>query len=209
VGHSYYGTRCHRHPAEADGHSMRSSDARTIFESLVRAHAADLYRFAFRLLGEAQGAEDLVQEAYHHAWRSVESLRDPAAGRAWLLTILRRRWSRRLRDESRRRGPRLEERDVDQSASPLPGPDIDLLARREWVQDALNRLDPRLKETFLLVFLEGLSCREAAERLGSPLGTVLSRVHRARVALRVLLRDVSDEEDAPGMTTRALPGGRS
>lgn len=97
--------------------------------------------------------------------------------------------------------------DFDDTASPLPGPDLDVLARRENVQGALNRLDSRFKEPFLLVFLVGLSCREVAERLSVPLGTVLSRIHRARAALRVYLRESPDADRPEAAGPRSLSGG--
>lgn len=189
---------------------MPRQDTRALYESLVRRHGSDLYRFAYRLVGDATRAEDLVQETYFHAWRSIGSLRDPEAGRAWLMTILRRRWARGLRREAHApRVSRTGEADIDATASPLPGPDLDLFARRESVQAALDRLDVPLKEPFLLVFLEGLSCREAGERLSIPLGTVLSRIHRARASLRVLLRDEGTVRRRQSEDPRARSGGAS
>ena len=186
---------------------MRGAEAKAAYEVLVRRHASDLYRFAYRLVGQSAGAEDLLQETYYQAWRSIGSLREAEKGRAWLMTILRRRWIRIVREHARGPFARGDQIDVDETASPLPGPDLDLFARRESVQGALDRLDPRFKEPFLLVFLEGLSCREAAERLTVPLGTVLSRIHRARVALRVLLRDVPEAGRPGADEARAAPGG--
>ena len=168
---------------------MAQPDTRALYESLVRQHASDLYRFAFRFVGDTTKAEDLVQETYFHAWRSIGSLREPEAGRAWLMTILRRRWVRGIRREAHGPQVRTGGTDIDDTASPLPGPDLNLFALRESIQAALDRLDLRFKEPFLLVFMEGLSCREAAERLSIPLGTVLSRIHRARGSLRELLRE--------------------
>ena len=178
---------------------MARAEQRTVYETLVRRHSADLFRFAYRLVGKIQEAEDLVQETYYQAWRSIGSLRDPEAGRAWLLTILRRQWARELDRGSR--GPAIGAQDPDDSASPFPGPDLDLLAKREHVQGAIDRLDPRWKEPFLLVFLTGLSCREAADCLSIPLGTVLSRIHRARTALRGYLREAGE----PGATSSDAP----
>lgn len=185
---------------------MGREDARSVYETLVRRHGGDLYRLAYRLVGDAVEAEELVQETYFQAWRSIDLLREPEAGRAWLGTILRRRWMRGLREEGRRPQQASGEADVDAAPSPLPGPDLGLLARRESVQAALGRLEPRFREPFLLVFLEGLSCREAAERLSIPLGTVLSRIHRARASLRVFLREEPEASRGAG-EARAAPGG--
>ena len=189
--------------------TMAGADPRAIYEALVSRHGGDLYRFAYRLVGDATRAEDLVQETYFHAWRSIRSLRDPEAGRGWLLTILRRRWARGLRREARAPRTSTDQADIDGAASPFPGPDLDLFARRESVQIALDHLDPRMKEPFLLVFLQGLSCREAADRLSIPLGTVLSRIHRARASLRVLLRDTDQVGPGTSDEVRASSGGPS
>lgn len=160
-------------------------------------HAEELYRYAYRLTGEAAGAEDLVQETYFHGWRGLRGLRDPARARAWLYAILRRRWSRTLRDRSRR--PRLVGGDLSANvpAPPLAGREWDEPDLSERLREALGSLDPRLKDAFLTVFLQGLSCQEAADLLGLPRGTVLSRLHRARQALRVHLR-AAWSEDEPG-----------
>lgn len=181
---------------------MQDERAREMYDGLVREHARGLFAFAYRLSGDAGAAEDLVQETYVQAWRSIRSLHDVAAGRAWLVTILRRRWSRSTRDAARRPGLEPAGDAIDDETSSLPGPDVALFERSGDVQRALDRVDPRLREAFLLVFLEGLTCAEAAERLGVPLGTVLSRVHRARVALRERLRG-----SGGGMGRRSATGG--
>ncbi len=154
------------------------------YETLVRAHAADLFRFAYRLTGTHAAAEDLLQETFSEAWRCLEQLRRPSAARAWLLQILRNRHAHQQRGAARR---------------PALGGDIDALESeahdgptRDALQRALDQLDDRFKVPFLLVFLEGLTCQETADAMGVPLGTVLSRIHRARVALRARLAEPSD-----------------
>jgi RNA polymerase sigma-70 factor (ECF subfamily) len=164
---------------------MAYEDDRRLFEGLVARHAAELYRFAYRLVGEAAAAEDLVQETFHQAWKGLAGLRDPAKGRAWLYTVLRRRWKRTLRSGTAAR-PEGAREDAALIASPLDGPEL-VVERREWLQHALDALDPTFRETFVLVFVAGLSCREAAGALDVPLGTVLSRLHRARQSLRSTL----------------------
>jgi RNA polymerase sigma-70 factor (ECF subfamily) len=158
-----------------------------LYEDLVGRHGASLWRFALRLTGDRDEADELLQQTYFEAWKSLHTLREPAAGRAWLSRILQRRFQRWLRQQ--RAGPRTErEVDEESDASDLLVPDLDALARSEDVQRALDALVPERRLAFLLVFLEGYTCREAAERLGIPLGTVLSRIHRARAELRRHLR---------------------
>ena len=74
-----------------------AGDAGRLYEDLIQAHAAGVWRMAYRLTGDHGDADDLCQEAYYEAWRSIRSLRDPQAGRAWLIRILVHRASRRMR----------------------------------------------------------------------------------------------------------------
>jgi RNA polymerase sigma-70 factor (ECF subfamily) len=173
---------------------------RKLYEDLVHRHAADLYRFAHRLCGNAQIAEDLVQDSFYEAWRLIHSLREPRRGRAWLFQILRYRYAHTVRDRSRRvratggGGGEL----LDQIAEE-PGQDVlDALSNQELLQRALDSLDDDYKEPFLMVFLEGLRCHEVAESLDLPLGTVLSRIHRARQLLRRSLRRLAGSDGVCG-----------
>ena len=157
-------------------------DARSFYEGLVRGHSAELFGMAYRLTGARDRAEDLVQESFLEAWRSLGSLRDRAAARAWLFQILRHVYARRRRQESRRPRTSGTLEHLDRAAE--GGSPLEALVRHDELQRALGSIDPRFKEAFLMMFLEGLSAREIAERLSVPLGTVLSRIHRARTALR-------------------------
>ncbi len=153
------------------------------FNRLVADHGATLYRMAYRLVGDRHEAEDMVQEAFRSAWKS-RGLFEPGLGeRAWLVSILRRRVADRWR---RRRPP-----------SVLPGdsqPEIESPAEdplrddyTDQMQRALDQLPGELRETLLLVVVGELTHQEAADLLGVPLGTVLSRVSRARARLREAL----------------------
>jgi RNA polymerase sigma-70 factor (ECF subfamily) len=177
----------------------QATERRETYERLVRSHAAELYRFAFRLCGHRETAEDLVQETYSEAWRSLVSLRDAEVGRAWLFQILRNRYSHWVRDSGRRLRPTAS---IDQLNGELtrPGPDVlGKLANQELIQEALDALDDRYKEPFLMVFAAGLTCQQVADQLQMPLGTVLSRIHRARLFLRRFLREIDqDSEETSG-----------
>ena len=120
--------------------------------------------------------------------------------------MLRYRYAHWLRDSGRRVRPKAS---VEEMAGVLSAPGVDvlsLLSQREALQGALDALDERYKESFLMVFLQGLSCRETAERLDVPLGTVLSRIHRARSFLREHLRTLDLKGD-DGERTRARGRG--
>lgn len=152
-----------------------------LFDRWVTDHVDILYRVAYRLLGDAHHAEDVVQDTFRSAWTS-RHLFDPTRGeRAWLLSILRRRAA----DHWRRAGAREESTAAvppDPVAPRGPDPFRDELSAA--MQRALGLLPVELRETLLLVVVGGLTHQEAADLQGVPLGTVLSRVSRARVRLR-------------------------
>jgi RNA polymerase sigma-70 factor (ECF subfamily) len=158
------------------------------YEQWVREFAPELYRFAYRLTGRREKAEDLLQETFVEAWKSLNRQRDPGRARAWLFQILRFRFAHLVRDERHDRlaceDQPLADRPETQAVAPLQR-----LADEEGLQKALGTLTPDLRQTFLLVFAAGHTCREAAEALQIPLGTVLSRLDRARQLLRVQLGD--------------------
>jgi RNA polymerase sigma-70 factor (ECF subfamily) len=153
------------------------------FNRLVAEHGAALYRLAFRLIGDRVEAEDVVQDAFRSAWSARENYEPDRGDRAWLATILRRRAA----DSYRKRHlklvlagdstPEVESHDAD----PLGGDYSDEMQR------ALDQLPAELRETLLLVVVADLTHQEAADVLQVPLGTVLSRVSRARGRLREYL----------------------
>ena len=167
---------------------MREAKRRQLYETWVREYGGELYAFAFRLCGNAAQAEDMVQETYYEAWRSMKTLRDPAKARAWLYRILRFRHAHWRRDSGRRVQPRASFSQIESILAAPQESVEDALAGREALQKALDSLEDRFKEPFLMVFQQGLTCRETAEALEVPLGTVLSRIHRARTTLREALR---------------------
>ncbi len=178
-----------------------------LYDELVTQHADALWRLAFRLTGDFDDAEDLTQEAYYEAWRSIGGLRAPEAGRSWLITILMRRASRRLR--AVRRDP-VTERAIEDSLDAAPDEGVSLLdlgERQDDIQKALDALDPTRRSVFLLVCLEDMTCREAAKVLDIPLGTALSRIHRARSELRWSLRHMQPRGGTARDADQAGAGG--
>jgi RNA polymerase sigma-70 factor (ECF subfamily) len=153
------------------------------FDRWVTEHGPLLYRMAYRMVGDRHEAEDLLQDTFRSAWKSRQSF-DPERGeRAWLAAILRRRvvdhWRRDVGN-----GFRLADNKLEvgiEGADPLANDYSDDM------QHALDCLPPDLKETLLLVVVAELTHQEAADLLGIPLGTVLSRVSRARGKLRDFL----------------------
>ncbi len=160
-------------------------DRKKLCEFLVKTCADGLYRYAYRLCGRHDTAQDLVQETFSEAWKSLGSLRDESKARSWLYSILRYRNAHLQRDRKRSREIAHDPQDMDELVDEDSRREVlDRIADHDSVQKALEQLDGRFKEPFLMVFLEGLTCAEAAEQLGVPLGTVLSRIHRARAVMK-------------------------
>ena len=159
------------------------------FNRLVAEHGAALYRVAYRAVSDRHEAEDLVQDAFRSAWKSRATFRDGGGERAWLVAILRRR----VVDHWRRPKPPAlfaggQSADVVFDAVE-PGRD----EFTDEVQRALQQLPEELRETLLLVVVAELTHQEAADLLEVPLGTVLSRVSRARKRLREQLIAASSQ----------------
>ena len=153
------------------------------FNSLIDDHAPVLFRVAYRLVGDQHEAEDMVQETFRSAWNSRERFEAGRGDRAWLMAILRRR----VVDRWRRRSPL---RTLTYDTPPELAVDGDDPLRDDFtdeMQSALGQLPTELRETLLLVVVGELTHQEAANLLEVPLGTVLSRVSRARSRMREYL----------------------
>jgi RNA polymerase sigma-70 factor, ECF subfamily len=173
-------------------------------------HLDALFRTALRLCaGHTADAEDLLQDATLRALEHQDQLRDPAAGRSWLFTILVRTHLNQRRTERRR--AEVTASDLDDQAfetalaewTPLRMPDelVDTWRLGEQLTDALNTLPEALRATVWLVDVEGFTQREVAAMHEVPEGTVASRLFRARRQLRTVLE--------PGQRQAAAPQGRA
>ena len=167
------------------------------FERAVLPHMSAAFTLAMYLMRNTSDAEDAVQEAVLRAVRYLPTLRDEDA-RSWFLTIVRRVCWNVLRAY---RTDDVET--VSMDAVPLQlvdntdTPDIsaERMQIRERVRDAIDQLPMLLRETIVLRELQSLSYAEIATITEVPLGTVMSRLARARARLAELLRDVVDLED--------------
>lgn len=156
------------------------------FQRTALVYIDDLYRFAYRLSGSRTNAEDLVQEACLQAWRSFDRFERGTNCRAWLYRILYFVWTHERRRVLRR--PVLvfdgDAIDIDTQRSGPPTPDQ--LTETE-VLVAFEKLPKALQEIVVLCDIEGLTYREMAALLDIPMGTVMSRLNRARKQLRLTL----------------------
>jgi RNA polymerase sigma-70 factor (ECF subfamily) len=165
-----------------------STGRRARFERVVLPSLDAAYRLARALTRSAADADDLVQEAMLRAYRSVDQLRN-ADARPWLLTIVRHchfsAAGRRARDAART-PDQGEAAMSDEPADEHPGPEqvsLDDEQRRQFAA-RLARLSAEHRAVLVLREVEDLSYREIADVLGVPVGTVMSRLARAREAFR-------------------------
>jgi RNA polymerase sigma-70 factor (ECF subfamily) len=149
-------------------------------QRLVDEHYRALYLYAYRLSGCPADAEDLTQEAFCKAQRNLSQLRDASRSKAWLFSILRNDYLHRVRSENQHHVISLE--DMGDVAEPLPDPlpEID----PERLQQALNELPEVFRTPIILYYFEDFSYRDIAEQMDLPLGTVMSRLARAKAFLR-------------------------
>jgi RNA polymerase sigma-70 factor, ECF subfamily len=155
---------------------------------MMLPHLDAAYAVARQLTRDRHDAEDVVQEAYLRALRYFEGFRGASEdSRAWLLTIVRHTCY-----SARRRGmDRAETIEFDDRLhSSAIGVDED---QRLTIEQALARLPYEAREVIVLRELEGLSYKEIAEAIGAPIGTVMSRLARARDRLRRLVGDVAEK----------------
>ncbi len=159
------------------------------WEEIVREHSARVYRLAYRLTGNRADAEDLTQETFVRVFRSLSSY-TPGTFEGWLHRITTNLFLDGARRRQRIRMDGLGE-DHERWASPdrLTGPEhaFEHAHLDHDVQRALDALPPEYRAAVVLCDIEGLSYEEIAVTLGVKLGTVRSRIHRARARLRVSL----------------------
>jgi len=167
---------------------------RARFEQAVLPHLDATYNLARWLTRNDHDAEDVVQEAYLRAYQYFGGFHG-ADGRTWLLAIVRNTCYTWL-ERNRPREPTTPFDEERHGAVSAAGPEVPLLRgeERELLLRALERLPPEFREVLVLRELEGLSYKEIAGVTGAPLGTVMSRLARARERLQQDLTRHLDEE---------------
>jgi RNA polymerase sigma-70 factor, ECF subfamily len=171
-----------------------SSRPEAEFEELALPLFDSLYNFAGWLVGNKGDAEDLVQETYLKALRSFASFRLGTNFRAWMFRILKNTFLSSCSTVERRRSEALlSDEDEPERAIDTTTPETVLMNRRnsQLVQHAICDLPVRYRDTLLLCDVEEMSYQEIADSLSIPIGTVMSRLSRARKAIRDSLLDVS------------------
>jgi RNA polymerase sigma-70 factor (ECF subfamily) len=144
------------------------------FEQTAMPHSRSLLRVARRLISDPAEAEDLVQETLLLAWRNFRQFRSGTNARAWLFRILLNSFYARGRKQR-----------ADPAAVPIPA--ASSVVEAAEIAQALAALQEEHRTVLLLGLVEGFTCREMADILSVPIGTVMSRLSRAREALRARL----------------------
>jgi RNA polymerase sigma-70 factor (ECF subfamily) len=156
--------------------------------ALVEAHYAALYRYAYRLSGSSQEAEDLTQETFCLAQNKLHQLREQDRAKSWLFSILRNAYLHRLRLSKQEKHVSLDGIGDIPDRLPDPLPALDSVQ----LQKALNELPEAFRTPLILYYFDEFSYRDIAEQMNMPLGTVMSRLARAKTYLRQRLMDHAD-----------------
>src|SRR3954468_5437303 len=171
--------------------ASRGTTGASPFTRVLEMLRPDLLRFAFWLARDRAVAEDVVQETLIRAWKSRDALKDQAAARPWLFTIIRREHARLY---ERKRLPTVDVDTVEALGDPALASDGD--AGLEDLRRAIMKLPDDYREPLVLQVLGGFSTAEIATELGLTQAAVLTRLFRARNRLREAygLRAVEDAE---------------
>jgi len=187
--------------------SRAAEGDREAFRTLVDRTQAGAYRLALRIVGNSAEAEDVVQDSYLRAWNGLGRLRDGRAVRGWIYAIVRNVASTQARARAQRdaRHVELEVDGMDELARTLaahePLPDEVAVASqlRSTVRKLVGQLKEKYRVPLLLRMVDGMSYGELSDALGIPIGTVESRLFRARQQLGKKLEQglrVPDRESA-------------
>lgn len=171
--------------AEADSLAVAAWVRSGTFEPIVRHYGPKAYRFALYLVGDAEEAKDLSQEAFIRAFVSIRRFDPTRPFYPWFLKILRNLCYSHLR----RRRPAVDIDELPQRAQRAQLAERAALSTEERlaVHEALNALSDNDREILVLKAIQGLSYAEIAEVLGIPRGTVMSRLYHARRRLKDIL----------------------
>jgi len=167
----------------ANGHRFRQEE----FEREAMVHAASLLRTAVRLSVDTGGAEDLVQETLLRAWRAFDQFEPGTNCKAWLFRIMLNLCSRGQKKV--REGPQLTSLDGQPEWNELAVQHEQDPFKHADVKEALAAMHEEHRVVLLLAVVEGFTCKEISKILSVPIGTVMSRLSRARLGLRKKLSE--------------------
>lgn len=166
---------------------------REAFGQLVERYQHRLYHGLLHALGSAEDAQDIAQEAFVHAFEKLSSYKGEAAFYSWLFRIAlnasvsARRKTRRMSASVESRRDETGQEPSDENPANEPSYAMDVADRQRLVRQALSELSEEFRTALVLKEMDGMSYEEIAEVVEVPLGTVRSRIHRARLELRAKL----------------------
>lgn len=149
------------------------------FVDLVNAHYEVLYRYAYRLAGNAADAEDVTQTTFLTAQRKLDQLREPAHARSWLFTIARNTFLKSIRSK-----PADPVVSLDAVGEPIQPEEQDLEIDSERLQSVLDELSEEFRTPLILYYFKEFSYKDIARQMDLPMGTVMSRLARGKAFLR-------------------------
>jgi RNA polymerase sigma-70 factor (ECF subfamily) len=175
-------------------------EKRALFEEVAVAHLPSLYSGAYRLAGNRTDAEDLVQETFARAYAAFERFTLGTNARAWLYRIMNNIYLNQVnRAENKRSQPFsvFSEADMERHSNATSPDPADIVAAHTLdsrLKKALGELSGASLSALVAVDVGGFSYEEAAAILDCPVGTVRSRLHRARTLLRLRLTELGDDQ---------------
>jgi RNA polymerase sigma-70 factor (ECF subfamily) len=179
-------------------------DGRTeAFGKLVVRYQDRLYNTLFRILGSAEDAQDVAQDAFAHAFLKLKTFQGNAAFYSWLFRIALNAAASRQRKFKRRTASidaareRFGQEPADPRPASRPAHASETAEQQALVQGALAQLQPEFRTALVLKEIDGLKYEEIAAIVGCPIGTVRSRIHRARTELRERLAELLREDPSP------------
>jgi RNA polymerase sigma-70 factor, ECF subfamily len=170
-----------------------ASDCNPNLQRLIDEHLDAVYRYAFRLTGSVQDAEDLTQQVFLLAQEGLEQLREADRARGWLFAILRNSF---LRTVQRSRPVPASNLGLNLDVVPAKSPNGQAVDSAE-LQSAINELPAEYRVVLTMFYFENYAYREIAEKLDLPIGTVMSRLARAKGHLRAKLFETEPLEVKP------------
>ena len=159
-----------------------AANGENLIDRLIHQYHADVYRYGYRLSGNAADADDLAQQVFLAAYQKIDQLREVERARGWLLAITRNQFLKLYRRRRPVDSSSLE-MDVNQVPEKIKKEDVD----KEQLQAALDEIPEPFRTVLLMFYFEDLSYQEIADSLQLAIGTVMSRLSRAKGQLRYKL----------------------
>jgi RNA polymerase sigma-70 factor, ECF subfamily len=178
-------------PARRDEHL--AGDPTPTWDEIAERYGDTVYTMAYRLTGDHDEARDLAQDVFVRVYRNLDRYR-PGTFEGWLYRITKNLFLDRVRRRKRVRLEPLPEEEWRQPSESDPGPAerVEAGVLRGDLETALDDLPPTFRTAVVLCDVKGLTYEEISEALGWPIGTVRSRIHRGRKALRTALQEGAD-----------------